>query len=602
MMRLCLMGLAICSVLATSARAARYGDLDVTLLPQPSPEGGSQPVIPRGYVELRISIRNSSSKNDHRVRLYQPVSGSSSRGSELQRLSRTVQSVHGTTMIVSLFQPPLEIYNSQIGVEIDGVLQEERLSGSDRQRGYTRGARPTLNVLTSRGVPQDWKDNVRTANSGEILFQRSELPLSEWSPHWLGYTSFDIVLLTRQEADSIPADVRTALKRYVEVGGVMMIHDPDRPGRPAPAEIFRDEFFNQGKGRLLEASKPAIPAALKDSALPGTDERAYPVGFGQIISSPESESWPLSLWAERMKPQSAPLDQAIRIVHESRVPVRGILALVILFAVGIGPINLWLLSRRKKKMWLWWNVPAVSLATCLIIFVYSLLAEGVTGQARNVALTLLDERSHHAATCGYASYYCPLTPSDGVHFSSDTEVIPLGNDSVDHWRRSESGRQKSVDWTQDQHLESGWVLSRVPVCFSIRKNETRRERLAFHTRKPGELSVVNGLGADIESLHYRDSSGALYLAGEVTVGQEATMKKVDDTPSAAREDLRQAYLKGWDQTFTDMQTNPVKYLQNGTYLAVLRKNPFLEESLPAVTSTGSFGIVYGIAAEGGDGR
>ena len=43
------------------------------------------------------------------------------------------------------------------------------------------------------------------------------------------------------------------------------------------------------------------------------------------------------------------------------MPVRGLFVLVLLFALGIGPVNLWLLSKYKRRIWLWWNVPAISL-------------------------------------------------------------------------------------------------------------------------------------------------------------------------------------------------------------------------------------------------
>ena len=78
---------------------------------------------------------------------------------------------------------------------------------------------------------------------------------------------------------------------------------------------------------------------------------------------------------------------------ETTVPVRGLFVLVLLFAVGIGPANLWLLSRYKRRIWLWWNVPAISLLTCLVVFAYSLVSEGITGRGKTASMTLLDERS-----------------------------------------------------------------------------------------------------------------------------------------------------------------------------------------------------------------
>ena len=90
-------------------------------------------------------------------------------------------------------------------------------------------------------------------------------------------------------------------------------------------------------------------------------------------------------------------------------------------------------------MWLWWIVPAVSLATCLVVFTYSIASEGVHGQCRTSLVTILDENNHRASTLGFVSYYCPLTPSDGLHFSYDTAVAGYTNGPyVDPYRQRRS--------------------------------------------------------------------------------------------------------------------------------------------------------------------
>ena len=104
-------------------------------------------------------------------------------------------------------------------------------------------------------------------------------------------------------------------------------------------------------------------------------------------------------------------------------------ALVLLFAVGIGPANLWLLSRFKRRIWLWWNVPAISLLTCLAVFGYSVFSEGWRGHGKTASMTVLDQRTHRATTFGYASYYCPLTPSPVRASARDTDVTLVNEQS-----------------------------------------------------------------------------------------------------------------------------------------------------------------------------
>jgi len=551
------------------------GEIEVTLLPQAIPEGDAQTLTFQGYLEFRVLIRNHSAKRDHQVRIIQPGNRSRMSHSHLQQNSRTIHSAHGTSVVVSLFQPPIPTFDSSIAIEIDGIRQEALVPArSSRTQGYFSGARPVLAMLAGRGVPQSWKDDVATTTSNEVLFFRSELPVSEWSSNWLGYTSYDAVVLTPAEVDTLPADVLVALQCFAQAGGTIMIYSPQ------------------------EASPETFPGRLKTRNSSLNADGTIGVGFGRISMATDGMEWPSTLWVTRTKSDSPPGDHTVRLIHESQVPIRGMLLLVILFALGIGPLNVWWLSRRKKKMWLWWNVPLFSILTCLMIFTYSLLSEGVRGESRTVLLTLLDEEAHRATSLGYVSYYCPLTPSDGLHFPYDTEVIPLDeNRDYNRWGGSpESGQPKTIDWTSDQHLISGWVPARVSACFAIRRNETRRERLVFHNTDAGGLKVVNGLGADLQTLHYLDENGVHYQGSDVPVGQEVQLKQVTSDVALLPEALQQVYRQNWDFSIGDMKASPEKYLRKGSYIAVLQESPFLEASLKKTRQNGNFNVIYGLSA------
>jgi ABC-2 type transport system ATP-binding protein len=226
------------------------------------------------------------------------------------------------------------------------------------------------------------------------------------------------------------------------------------------------------------------------------------------------------------------------LVAETMVPVRGLFLLVVLFSVAIGPVNVWLLSKYRKRIWLWWNVPAISLATCLAVFLYAMMSEGWTARGKTASLTLLDERCHRATTIGYVSLYCPLTPSRGLHFGVDTDVALLSRERSSY-RYSRYGRREGgpyfVDWTSDQHLASGWVTARVPAYFQFRKNEDRRERLSVEKKADGSVVVVNALGADIRRVYLADASGRVFEGRDIAAGAERTL-----VPAAGTGRRRQA--------------------------------------------------------------
>lgn len=640
-------------LLAAAARAGeRVGDIDVNVQPLPSREvrsgtasySGNQGTT-HGYVEFRVQLKNVSSK-DQTVHLRYPGDDPYGRVNRGVVVSRTVRVAGGQEAAVSLYQPPVQVANHSLGVRIDGVkngLLMPLISLYEGGYGYGRyysgspeKVRPV--VLLSRSVPQDFKERGKSKSGSASLtesasaatgspapgpedpsaaapelfsgsstgaggtatpepdpfqFLRSELPVSQWSHNWLGYSCYDAILLTERDAAEMPSAVQLAVRRYLECGGTLLVH-----GQNVPA------VFSQG--------------GVAD------DKGGHIVGLGYAAASlPSGESdWD----ATYKKLASAPIHvyQADRrpdnlydlLVKEATVPVRGLFVLVLLFTVGIGPANVWLLSKFKRRIWLWWNVPAISLLTCLAVFTYASFSEGWTGHGKIASLTLLDERVHRATTFGYLSYYCPLTPSAGPRFGVDTDVALLSNQSHD-WRSyyREDSHLRFVDWTGDQHLAAGWVTARVPAYFQFRKNEDRRQRLKVEKQADGSLKVVNALGADIRRLYVADASGRIFEGRDIPAGAENTLAGMsgDKTTGAGggQAELRRMFTSpDWLGAFHDWATgaattfslNPALGLAPGSYVALLSKSPFVEAPLGGVISEHTVAIVYGISKGPDDGR
>ena len=172
--------------------------------------------------------------------------------------------------------------------------------------------------------------------------------------------------------------------------------------------------------------------------------------------------------------QGKPADPHHLLVAESKVPIRGMFPLVLLFAIAIGPLNLWLLSRYKRRIWLWWDVPAISLLTCLAVFGYAAFSEGWTGHGKTASMTLLDQRTRPATTFGYVSYYCPLTPSSGPRFGADTDAALIDQEAAEYsrygYRRPRPNFDaRYVDFSCDQQfVPAGFVPACPPTSRSAR--------------------------------------------------------------------------------------------------------------------------------------
>jgi hypothetical protein len=232
--------------------------------------------------------------------------------------------------------------------------------------------------------------------------------------------------------------------------------------------------------------------------------------------------------------------------------------LMFLFALAIGPVNLIVLSHKRRHIWLLWTIPIISLMTCCAVFAYATFAEGWKRHVRTEGLTILDERIHRATTIGWTAYYSSLTPGDGLHFGYETELTPQ--------IVLEAGTPRTVEWTHDQHLSSGWVTARVPAHFMIRKSEIRRERVTIRQGGDAGLKVVNGLGTDIRKFWLADRDGTIHTATGIRAGAEAEL--------VPREELRlaKADVVSFDETLLVELWDPhiTRQLDTGNISPVLR--------------------------------
>jgi hypothetical protein len=423
------------------------------------------------------------------------------------------------------------------------------------------------------------------AIQGQVI--RADLAVSGWSNRWLAYSRYDGLFVTREDLEELERGtaegkaVLLAIWQYVETGGTLVVLGP---------------------------GKVNVPAAWARHSTTVEGLTKYRPGFGLCLVTPDrkSEDWPQERWQEisasvsqtgqpwRSSRGLIDLNLGFPVVDDLGVPVRGLFALLILFGVAIGPVNLALLSRKNKRIWLLWTVPVLSAFFCLVVMGYMLAAEGWQGHARVGGFTLLDEGARRATTLGKTAFYSPMTPGDGLRFSEETEVQIQGNEHPAY------ASPCAIDWTGEQHLARGWVTARVPAHFTLRKSEPRRERLNLRREADGTLTVINALGGDISKLWLADEKGELYTAAAaVPAGDKAKLEKAGRPPRRGwpAEAWRRDYTgSDWAVAIEEAVKKPGELLGPGTYLAVVEESPFLEQALKGAKVRPSKSVVLGIMA------
>jgi hypothetical protein len=586
---------------AVPASAAMiYGDITVNI--EPEPKGAST----HGYAEYQVSVTNRSAERSHRVRLSTPKGGGNPRHSNIREISRTVDIGPEATVRVPLYQlarPP--VFGGGLSVSIDGREQDDVLQlnfapvRNEMASAVSRGFGPARTfvpapmsgsgalILYSRSVSNDFPDvadhQTQIHRFGHVVgsrqvaqFMRAEAPLSEWGTSWLGYSRYDGIVVTGDDLRRAPTGVQSALAQFVECGGSLLVQGPG--GIPPHWKRFENN----------EAGF-----------------RTYRAGFGECLATADTNlaKWNGSLWkalGESWIRTTAPLRQIrtaadanrlFPVIEEVSIPVRGLFLLMVFFAVLIGPVNLVVLSRMNRRIWLLWTAPAISLVTCAAVFGYMLLAEGWEGHLRTEGLTLLDETSRRATTIGWTAFYTPMAPSDGLHFSYDTELSPQNVED-----QQTGGTACTLDWTNEQHLAAGWVTARVPAHFLVRKSEARRERVTLERAGDGALTIVNALGADIREFWYADDRQGVYTAGPVPSGGRAALTPTGETLALEGKgsDLRSVFSAEWTMSADTYVGNPQRFLLPRGYVAALDAAPFLEDGLRNAKNRRYRSVVVGL--------
>jgi hypothetical protein len=399
---------------------------------------------------------------------------------------------------------------------------------------------------------------------------------------WLAYSSVDLVSISMDALGGLPESQRAAILDWTRAGGTLLVFSVGEPvgqsrkltqlteadsqsaavnwqgARPGtrtriPA-LHLDEHGNPGGAvigmatevPLEEVSESATQADAQNSQLKFTwpeDSTPFEIrdfGQGRLIGFVENpftgtvqdwgwllKSFPfVELWQTSRLGVAGRMDNTefleFLIVGIRSVPVMAFLVFISLFTFVIGPLNYFVLARKKKLNFLVVTIPALAVVTSLFLFGYSALSHGFSVKSRVRSLTMIDQGNNKAVTTARLALYAGMTPSDGLSFSPSTAVIPIR-------ARGEDFESARTDWTETQWLRSGWLRSRTRTQFLTKNVRPERGRLTVGAGTETELPVTNGLEWGIASLILTDQDGDAWFGSDLSAGSGRPLKPITDS-------------------------------------------------------------------------
>jgi hypothetical protein len=399
----------------------------------------------------------------------------------------------------------------------------------------------------------------------DFLLSPGRLPTN-----WLGYTSLRAVFVGPTEWESLSDAQKSALLTWIACGGDLFFVDGDlRALLPSDQHHAADAddraphalFF----GRIHRPTSASIAATGLENVLTAA----------QKVRDPD---WALPANSARVWGAVSTRGFKLPIPGIEGVPARAYVSILLVFSLIIGPANYWFLKRNRRQVLLVLTAPLISAMFIVLLAGYVLAGEGLGVRGRAVSITMLDQVRNQAATRSTASLYAAgMAPFGGLRFSRDVAVLPIGPEG-----QGARGRQ-TLDLTDAQRFSSGVIQARSPTNIEQFAFRTARERLSF-SRESGGMTVVNGLGATVTALSYREGDTVYTLTRPVPPGSKGTLT----IGTAAIADLVSPFLWLKERVEHLFQHQPV-----GSYLAVLDRSPFWEPGVSDVDERGSFHLVIG---------
>jgi hypothetical protein len=379
---------------------------------------------------------------------------------------------------------------------------------------------------------------------------------------WIDYTGVDVVAIPLPVLEKLPVASKTPLLEWVVAGGHLMVYEAGTDNGPLEAALgwkgraSATPFTRLDPGETNAEVVPPLPVpgspavTLPSGAMgssPAAPVREVPwfrnrmsvrsgtVGLGRVVAFAENPFpgsvgdwqrvggvWPAERRTFPARFGVAPRDGEHNQFFEYLIPGVGsapvtmFLVLMTLFAVAIGPLNLWLLSRKRKLYLMLLTVPVLSLITCVSLFVYAVVADGFGVKSRVRSVTYLDQGTATAVKLARISLYAGLSPSGGLTFDAGTAVLPV-------WPNFEVNSSLYVDWTATQHLSGGWLPSRTHTQFLTMSHVAERGRVNVGTPVGDKLRIENGLATELSHVVVVDDSGRQWFGKNVPAGAAAEL-------------------------------------------------------------------------------
>jgi hypothetical protein len=520
-----------------------------------------------GYCPVRIRVVNRGPARRLTFRIVKSAY-------QIVNVKQTIDVPQNATVGLTLSVPMVNAStNGELRVADEGGdLEGLRRTLSFPEVNYWEIGRPGLVVVSAGTVDlQPFEDGATTfrhtgggasstpayagsRGANAVWLSKEALPSA-----WVDYSGLDLLAVSLETLTQLSKERRAALAQWTRCGGTLLVTSAGDAAtssetlakvlvedaasaitwtwtEPTIADRNTPQIVHQDPGGGIRSQSPPPANEPGEWSRDAVPFRLANVGFGKLVAfkgdpfpgTAQDWFWLLKAlggvqrwdWGKRhgLSARMGNSDFLMFLIPGiGGVPVVMFLVLITIFSIVIGPLNYFVLARRKQLHLLLLTIPAVAFVTSLLLFGYTVVAHGFSVKARCRSLTFIDQPAKSAVTFNRLSLYAGQAPSAGMQFSRDTAVYPI-------WPESEEFESGQLDWTNTQSLTSGWLRSRTRTQFLTVGHRAERGRLEVTASSPDKLTVANGFEWGFAPLVVSNDQGRLFVGQQVAAGDSIELQ------------------------------------------------------------------------------
>ena len=449
-----------------------------------------------GYAPVNVTINNGTGATREWTFEFQSPGGGWNSTDTLQS-SFTIQVENNGTRTTTLLVPTKAGENGQtpLGVTAKGYGLVDGIEQTLGDRSWSGKPRTPYVVMSESLGTGIWSDLVkRVDNSGSDLLGSTVNP-DDLPEDWRGLSGIAGMWMTGDELNKLDPAQRDAILTWVHAGGWLTLCRV----LEAPKD-FRDAGF--GHVRTLPGaldSTQNIETTILSGELP-----AMPAYSGAFKGGTAAEK-----------------DELMEVTPN--VPL--LFGVMAIFAVVVGPLNIWVLARRRRER-LFWTTPVISVCASGMLMGMIVMQDGIGGHGLRAAVVCVFPESHNEVVTQEELSRCGLLLGSGFQ-TRDPVVVrqldisqfsPMGAKSTGRGLKNE-GTTFHGQWFESRAAQAQRIVEVTPT-----RAEITVVNAADARDKGASPAIVSSFGGTLDLLVYTDGQNRQWTGSAVRTGQEQTLK------------------------------------------------------------------------------